>query len=60
MKESSKIAVLFIVSVIIASTFVYLGSLLKYPDNIVIAAAGVLFATVFALVLYFNTGRAEY
>lgn len=60
MKESSRITVLLFVSLSVAATFIYLGSLMKYPDNIIVGAAGVIFALVFSLVLYFNTNTAAY
>ncbi len=60
MKDSSKIAVLFTVSIIIAATFAFLGSLMDYPDSIIVWISGVFFALILSLVLFFNTGRPDY
>lgn len=55
MNDAFKLFVLLIASAVIAGTFVYLGSLLPYPDNFIVAVVGVGFAATFSLVLYLNT-----
>lgn len=52
--------ILGMVSFVIAGTFVYMGSLLKYPDNWIVGFAGIAFAFVFVLVLSFNTESPSY
>lgn len=60
MENSVKATVLISVSIFIAATFLYLGSILPYPDGFIIAFIGVVFAMIFSLVLYVNTGTADY
>lgn len=59
MQYYTKIAVLILVATAIIINFVYLGSLLIYPDNIVVALAGILFAFLLSIVLYMNTERSD-
>lgn len=60
MNSASRIVVMLIVAVVITGTFIYLGSLLPYPDNITVSIAGVGFSVALSLVLLMNAMLTPY